>query len=450
MTLGPCALLLSACFAPDQVTSATIEDEATEGSADTTNPSSSTTTGADTGQATDSSSTGETSTSETTGTAGSMNSSGLLPTTSLDTDTDTDGPPPECGDGVASTGQYCYEPVGTIDNEEYVVCLGAGDANGDGYGDVLFGQEGVAVVVSLGTENGQLGPPLTVTGLAPSTCALRDFAGDGHMQLAGRATGFGLWQVSEAQSIELAVTSFVGDGSAAFVVPADFNGDGVLDVLAGTRSSESPHRVIPVISSPSLDELDPSPGSSVGTALDSLAAGDLNGDGLSDAIWVSSSRSGTAEIGAMLGTAEAIVPVSLDDIYESAPGEAITDVAVAQVAGSTAADIVFVEAGLLYVLAGDGALGFGSREQLPSSGAPTDISSAELDGTPGAELLVVYDEVPELTMFGDSADGPTLVTVRLPYAGFMVDASDGNGDGADEILIAGAGDGPVMVLRSEI
>lgn len=357
----------------------------------------------------------------------------------------------ECGDRVPAIGQYCYETPTIIANEdEFVVCLGGGDANGDGYGDIVFGQEGVAAVVSLGTEKGGFGPPLSVDALAPSVCAIRDFAGDGRVELGGRAGGFGLWQVTGAQSIELALTEFAFDGSANHVAAADFNGDGVLDMLVGTSSSGASDRVVPVISAPALDGLDAVPGFVVGDTLVALAGGDINGDGLDDAVWVSTSAIGSAQISAMLGTADPVAPVSLEGIYEAPPGVNIRDIAVAQVLGSTAADIVFVQGEALFALAGDGALGFSEPEQIPTSAVPTAIASAELDGTEGGEIAVVYEGLSELTLVGASPEGPRLEDVRLPFPGFLVDATDANNDGADEVLIAAVDGGPVMVLVSDI
>lgn len=141
---------------------------------------------------------------------------------------------------------------------------GAGDVNGDGFGDLIiigessYSGQSASLYVIFGTDQG-LGPSIDPTAISPS------------------------------QGFEMRSPGDVRDVSAA----GDINGDGFDDVLIGTRSGLG-YAVLgtdaEITSALDLANLDPSQGFAIRGvdyeygAMSVGAAGDVNGDGLDDFI----------------------------------------------------------------------------------------------------------------------------------------------------------------------
>ncbi|MGH1346578.1 MAG: hypothetical protein ACRBN8_33745 [Nannocystales bacterium] len=336
-----------------------------------------------------------------------------------------------------------------FDNTEFIVCLGAGDVNADGNADVVFAQEQAAVVIALGDGDGGFGPNLVVDALAPSTCILRDFDLDGGLELGARFSNVSLWSLSATGGAVLAEPTFEGTASTQLFAAPDLNGDGTVDLIAGVRTFGGSDRVVPLISAPGLDELEASTWRPAGTELIALAVGDLNNDSYDDVAWLSAPEVGPDRIQAILGNESGKRQVFLDLLYEAPDGVELQDIALANVSGSEALDIVFIQGSELSILPGNGLVGFAAVEQVATIGTPHRLVSAEVDGTDTPEVAVLYSDVPQLSIVDTVDGGLSVENLALPSEGRVVESADANDDGVDDFLVASV-DGPVYLVVSDL
>ncbi|HUB06001.1 MAG TPA: FG-GAP-like repeat-containing protein, partial [Myxococcales bacterium] len=198
-------------------------------------------------------------------------------------------------------------PVDYATGDGGVATLGAsslavGDLNGDGLPDVVVAnQGGNTVTLFLNAGTGLLGSFQGFTASVLTTCSNpeaalpADFDADGTLDLAVRCPNgtVQVWRNSGAgDASAFSIETAVSTGSAASLAVADFNLDGLPDLLAGTSASAPDGGVVEAEvfldqgGSPPTFALAATASIAAVTAGDQLAVGtaDVNGDGYPDVI----------------------------------------------------------------------------------------------------------------------------------------------------------------------
>ncbi|MGN9755900.1 FG-GAP repeat domain-containing protein [Streptomyces sp. SD31] len=233
-------------------------------------------------------------------------------------------------------------PGAAEQGDEFGTSLTSGDLNRDGYADLVIGSNGEnaeagAVVIVWGGQNGLSGGQV-VPDPAPSahdeygmSLAVGDFSGDGRADLAVGSTGSDVWihkggftKASGAASrYELATDLYSGIiYGAQSLAAGDVNGDGIADlVVSGSQAETYDDGTFVYLGSAS--------GLTRQTFLqngaDELAAvGDLNGDGYADVVTSTYGDDGVTSIGgsvnAYLGSADGVRTRPQTTITQDTPG----------------------------------------------------------------------------------------------------------------------------------
>jgi hypothetical protein len=115
------------------------------------------------------------------------------------------------------------------------------DLNGDGLLDIIFSLWNRSVMVSRGLGRGKFSDPLVLPGTSESgaqrTLALCDLDQDGKLDLIvaeNRVGTFGLHPGNGDATFAPAITVPVGKSALYFPIVADFNADGVPDILVNS------------------------------------------------------------------------------------------------------------------------------------------------------------------------------------------------------------------------
>jgi len=166
----------------------------------------------------------------------------------------------------------------------YTAPLLAGDANDDGQEDLILarGSTGLTIFFGPGGAGGSVDLDLGGAGsLFPGQATLGDFDGDGHSDLAV-ATGTGIL-VLPGLSGNAFGPPIRHAGSPVFqLVSGDFDGDGRLDLVV--RGGTFPSITLTLLHGNGDGTFVDEPGPALGSTPIALAAGDWNGDGITDII----------------------------------------------------------------------------------------------------------------------------------------------------------------------
>jgi hypothetical protein len=307
---------------------------------------------------------------------------------------------------LLGNGDGSFQPAITTDvsnsgpatgNAESVV---VGDFNGDHLLDVALntaGPAGSAVEVLLGKGDGSFQPSHQIlsVGQTPLSVAAGDFDGNGTLDLV------------TANSTDGTVSVLLGNGDGSFrprtdlavggapraVVVGDFNGDGRLDVVTAQQLTNNVSVLLgngdgtfgrPVVFAASGQNFTP----------ESLAVGDVNGDGKADLVIksVSDLESDAFQVGVLLGNGKGAFQAPL--LGAAQPGgsgdlalgdfnhDGLLDVAVADELGAPS--------GNLSVFAGNGDGTFQSLirlDLLTGGDGPEGVAAADLNGDGFVDLV---------------------------------------------------------------
>ena len=318
------------------------------------------------------------------------------------------------------------------------------DLNGDGVPDLAFADFGSGLVkVLLGDGNGGYkevpGSPFRA-GSQPLQVVAADFNGDGKMDLAvmnalsgppdyTRGTyniflgdGTGQFLLSDSGLIS---------GTAHFFAEADFNHDGIADLVIATDKDVS------ILTGNTRGELQP--GTTIsGSDAASVVTGDFNRDGYPDvAVLNRSAHSVTLYLndgnGNFRRATETVLPADSSPLFAVVAdwnGDGLPDLATANASGIT-------------ILLGDGRGGLRVHAILPVAASQrVPLMAADFDGDGHLDLLT-SNSTDAIVLLGDG-NGNFREGQRIPgasYLGFAL-AVDTNRDGKPDVVFA---NGPVWL-----
>ena len=314
-----------------------------------------------------------------------------------------------------------------------------GDFNGDGIPDLAVADgAGSTVSVLLGNGDGSFRPPASYAcGARPVRLVAGDFNGDGILDLA-----VANWDFVGSDS-RGSVHVLLGNGDGSFQLPAtyaagilpialvegDFNGDGILDLaVANEGTGTGTDSSISVLKGVGDGSFLPAVDNVPGLRAQSLAIGDLTGNGLPDLI-VGRSASTLVTVlrnrgdGSFVAAGDFTAGGDPSDIVSGDfTGHGIPDLAVGSDLRHT-----------LSILPGNGDGTFGLPLSYAAGEFPGGLATGDFNGD-GALDLVVGNTPDSLSVFLNRGDGTLLASVEMyPGTGPVV-GGDFNGDGITDLV----------------
>jgi uncharacterized protein (TIGR03437 family) len=349
---------------------------------------------------------------------------------------------------VLGLGQKGFQPAVPYGGVAFPREAASGDFNGDGKMDLVAANfASNTVAVALGKGDGTFQPPVTYQAdpsqaSGPSGIQVADFNGDGRLDIA----------VANGATAVSSVAVFLGNGDGTFqkaisnpvqgnphtLAVADFNGDGIPDLVADNYLYQSLAVLLgkgdgtfqPAITVPTP----PNP--------IYLTAGDFNGDGAADLAVVASQNQVSILLGKGDGTfrSAATYPV----------GSALGKVAVADLNGDGRLDLILAGTGdnNVSILLGKGDGSFQSAVNYPAGEGPVTLAVGDFNGDSLPDIAVTNTRGNNVSLLLGNGDG-----TFQPAANYGVGtdplalaAADFNGDGRTDLAVGNYIDGSLSIL----
>jgi hypothetical protein len=307
------------------------------------------------------------------------------------------------------------------------------------------------VTFNVATPSGTLQPaqgsPLSVAG-SPQAVAAADFNGDGQPDLV------------TANYSANSVTVLLGDGSGGFtaapgspfavganpasVAVADFNGDGIPDLVIANSGANN----VTLLLGNGSGGFTPAAGSpfAVGAEPQSLAVADFNGDGKPDIV---TGNYADQDLTVLLGNGSG--GFTLAPGSPLAAGSFPRSVAVGDFNGDGKPDLVTAIAGnFVTVFTGNGSGGFTESGVFPVGAFAQSVAVVDFNLDGKLDIVTANSGDNTVTVLLGNGAGAFTATTGSPFtvgkSPQSVSAVDINGDGRPDIVTANSGDNTVTVL----
>jgi hypothetical protein len=330
--------------------------------------------------------------------------------------------------------------------------LVSGDFNKDGIVDLAVANvTGGTVSILLGNGDGTFKAQNQIqAGYGPIALGVGDFNGDGKLDLAVANNG------NASNGKPGTVTILLGNGKGGFrlggtfdtgsgpdsVAVGDFNGDGELD-LALSNYNVGRGNTVAVLLGNGDGTFQPYVSYPTGSAPESIATEDLNGDGILDLVTANEFAS---TVSVLLGNGDGTFKSNVD----YATGKAPIAIAVADLNGDNKPDLVAVDlsANAVSVLLGNGDGTFQSHVDYPTPSAPVALAIADFNADQHQDLLVVNQGANNVSFLSGKGNG-----TFKPHVDFNAGSepqgiaiADFNGDGRLDVSVVNVFSTEISVL----
>jgi hypothetical protein len=312
------------------------------------------------------------------------------------------------------------------------------DFNGDGVADLAVANRGSRTVTFLLGDGfgGFQRPDELPSGCLPASMAVADLNGDAAHDVVVVGPncppeGYGRVLLGDgAGTFTLSTPLPIPTGRpVTSVVVADLNGDAAADLAVVRGVSGFPDSAVNLLFGDGLGEFAVGPEIPIGGVPTAVGAADFNKDGVMD-LAVVDRENGILSVllqDGQGGFSKSEVPV----------GDGPWRLALSDLDGNSAPDVVVTTAAGLSVLLGDG-LGHFSRSDLPAGDGTHDVAIADVNADGKPDLAVTDSSVDTVSiLLGDGAGGfvagASGLVGEAPYA---IAASDVNADGAADLIVA--------------